>query len=145
MLFKEFYNAYILQESIWTTIPRNVIGMSTSIQDLPDYVPYGFWVDRSGNFIEVSTCGHEDAIEDMASKIVTHLKNNNESPSDFNIGYPAYSTLFNEGWMRVVTSPNSILYEMGPNHNPTPSQEKFLKILQETYEKQQIKRDRAGL
>ena len=39
-------------------VPRKEMGMFISTNDLPSSPPYGFWVDRSGNFAVVPNLDH---------------------------------------------------------------------------------------
>jgi hypothetical protein len=73
MLFNEFYNNFIL-ESVFDEVPRKVMDMYTSYKDLPEKEPYGFWIDKSGNFMPVRPYGHEMALQRITSKAMFYLQ-----------------------------------------------------------------------
>ncbi len=137
MLFSEFYNHYIMCESI-NDVPRKDLGMSTSILELPeDHVPYGFWVDRSGNFIEVKNKDHIGTLVRLVTNARRYLSNQDV---EYNPKF-LYSDLFNIGWCRVVMGNMYVMYEMGARQVATPSQIKFMNILMETYDKKGVVND----
>lgn len=133
--FAEFYN--ILNENV-NAVPSKVLGMSNSTLDLPDYKPYGFWVDRHGNFIEVPRLDHLNIIKGITKAANKYYKENG-------IQYytdPTYGEFLNNlGWCRVVMGHQAVLYEIGDGQTLSNSQLKFLKILQEHYELPNIEKD----
>lgn len=129
MLFEEFYKQKLLKESI-NVVPRKDLGMSTSILDLPDRKPYGFWVDRSGNFLEVGLQDHIGGLVKILNKAKMFLHNQG---IEYVPKY-TYRELLDQGWMRVVLGYSNVMYEMFPRQVMTPSQQKFLTILKEQYE-----------
>lgn len=139
MLFEKIYKELLkyYTESI-NDVPRSLLGMKTSIIDLPEKEPYGFWVDRSGNFLEVDYQDHIGGLERIAKTAQQFLaKQGVKYTPTFR-----YSDLFDLGWMRVVLEYSTIHYELGIRQVPTPSQVKFLKILQETYDKESVEDSR---
>lgn len=139
MLFKEFYNNFIL-EGVLDSVPRKVMDMSTSSKDLPEHEPYGFWMDKSGNFMAVRPYGHENALQRITSKAMFYLQ-------DQGVKYRPSGTrrdLLDEGWLRIVLTKLGIYYQSNPNMEVTQSQLKMLNIMKEQYEKRGIARDNVG-
>lgn len=132
--FLNFCNKILLNEHALDEVPRKALGMFTSVQDLPMEQPYGFWVDRSGNFIPVKVFGHGPAMENIIDKAEKILK---KKGIDLNLPQ-RYGSLFGLGWMRVVIYEHHdgvAHYEFGITRNkPTTSQMKFLKLLVDMYD-----------
>ena len=78
------------------TVAISELGLSSSMQDLPLSKPYGFWMDRHGNFIKGGSMDHSS----VAASILERM---GESVT------AAYDQLFEKGWVRVFLS-NKILY-----------------------------------
>ena len=138
MKFSDFYQSYILSEAILMNIPNKVLGMRP-MEELPGVSPYGFWVDKSGNFIEVSQFRHEETADDLIDRAFDYAKGNNIE-LHFATGGP-YTKLFAQGWMRVVSVNeynDDIRYEI--KSDPSPHQIKFLKRIQELYNATDISR-----
>jgi hypothetical protein len=136
MNFDELYKHLLtLYTENINNIPRKELGMSTTILDLPDNKPYGFWVDRSGNFAEVPYLGHIKTLERIVNHAVKFFR---KEGLEYGPKY-RYNELLDLGWARVVTEGKFVLYEV--QHVATPSQMKFFKILEETYDMQGIVRD----
>lgn len=129
----------MLNEHVIDEVPRKILGMSTGINDLPtSNTPYGFWVDRSGNYLQVGRFGHDAGL----SQIVSRTKNYMDEKGIRYMPNYQYMELLNIGWCRVIMANKNVMYEMAPNQNLTTSQSKFLKILQEMYSREGIVRDR---
>jgi len=129
----------MLNEHVIDEVPRKVLGMSTSIQDLPmDRDPYGFWVDRSGNFLQVSPYGHDEGLDSIVSAAKNYLDKKG-IPAQLSYGY---DQLLNIGWCRIVLSEHKIYYQMGLNQTPTTFQMKFMNVLKDMYDKEVIVKDR---
>jgi len=136
-LYERYLTYYLLKEDVIDEVPRKVLGMSTNVQDLPDETPYGFWVDRSGNFLQVRSYGHEEAIENIIQKASEFLK---KKGIVFNPEC-RYSTMYSMGWMRVVISHSNVYFQTGStNKQPTTSQMKFLKTVEMLYDLVEIKK-----
>ena len=144
-LFQETYNRirdyYLLNEDVMSEVPRRLLGMHTNVQGLPNEQPYGFWMDRSGNFIEVPWCGHEGIGKQIleAAKNFLKKKGIKYTPAS----KETYSALFALGWARVVVSDyaNAIEYEMGKGefaHTASTSQMKMMNFMKEFYEKNRV-------
>lgn len=130
MIFLEFFKKHILKESV-NDVPRRVLGVSTSVVDLPDAQPYGFWVDRSGNFLRVGYQKHIEGLTSIVNKAKQFLQKQN-------VNYEPkyrYVDLLDLGWMRVVIGNNSVMYQMRSGQAVTPAQLRFVKTLQEMYDK----------
>lgn len=131
-LFETYMKIYTLVEHIVDTIPREVLGMSTSVRDLPDDAPYGFWVDRSGNFLQVKPFGHASGIDQIAHKTLKYLLDKGVKGHE-RLPY-TYTCMFEMGWVRVVINNPSVVYEMGrKDRQLTQSQKKFLEFISEFY------------
>lgn len=138
MKFSDFYDSYMLSEAILMNIPNKVLGMQP-MDDLPEVSPYGFWVDKSGNFIEVKECRHEETAEGIVDRAFEYAREHN---IDLQFtGHGPYTRMFSQGWMRVVSVNDyndDIRYEM--TTDPSPHQIKFLKRIQELYNATEISR-----
>lgn len=138
LLFEKLYRELIdLYSENINVVPRNVLGLSTSLQDLPTDAPYGFWVDRSGNFLVVPYLGHEKGIKQVVDRTKEYLKAQGEV---YNPKY-RYSDLFDAGWSRVVTSGPYVEYEVGIGNILTPSQKRFLDFINDLYDKKGVVQD----
>lgn len=137
--FQKLMNYYLLKESVLNDVPRNVMGMSTSVQDLPEHAPYGFWIDRSGNFIVVGQYSHENVGEDLIRKASNYLKTKG---IHYSFNRNVYKSLFAMGWARVVTDYFDVLYEMGMGedaHTPSTAQMRLLNFMKDYYEKGSVR------
>ena len=132
MLFKDFYNEFVLVEGVMDQVPRKLLKTVDNVQYLPDKAPYGFWVDRSGNFREVPMYGHEEAAQEMLTTSSKYLAKKD-------IPFPIqsiYRGMYAEGWIRVVFGSAYLLYQTGDaNKTASHSQMKFLNFMKEFYEK----------
>lgn len=128
---------FLLQESSINSVSPRLLGLSTSMVDLPDTKPYGFWVDKSGNFIKVGIEGHWDVGERII-KVYQHLLKQKGA----NVKIPAdlYRFFLDAGWMRIVISGNVVYYELALESQPTLSQTRFLKFIKDLYEQDMISR-----
>lgn len=135
LLFEKLYRELLdLYSENINSVPRNVLGMSTSVQDLPEHAPYGFWVDRSGNFMSLPYQGHEKGIKQVVDRTREFLKTQG-------VAYTPkyrYSDLLDPGWARVVTSGPYVEYELGVGNILTPSQKRFLEFINDLYDKQGV-------
>lgn len=138
MLFNEFYYHFIL-EGILDTVPRRVMDMSTSVGELPEQAPYGFWMDKSGNFMPVGSYGHDRALQRITSKAMFYLddKGVRFRPSG------KHRDLLDEGWLRIVINARTIYYQIDPDMELTQSQTKMLNFMKDLYDRQEVLRDTA--
>ena len=119
---------YILFES-FEGIPAAKLGLSTSLSQLPEKSPYGFWVDRHGNFI---VCKNVQSHRMTAIDIINKLK--------LPIDKSPHVIMFDNGFMRVVIG-GYVWYETkndGPASHP---QIKFLRYIKDLYNKEEIIQD----
>ena len=91
--FRVFYNESIEQ---WSATN---LGLSKSVNELPDTAPYGFWVDRHGNFLTVEPYGHEEGAEHIIAKA--------KVPYDYRKEHP-YDKVMDQGFIRVVLFNNKV-------------------------------------
>lgn len=135
--FLEFYN--ILNEGVLNSVPRNLLGMETSYGNFPINQPYGFWVDRSGNWISVPYISHSPIALSIIRKANKYLKEKGVERVD---DYSPYKPLYAEGWMRVQLTTSAVYYEFKPsNQIASTAQTKFLKICSEMYDIPDIEKD----
>lgn len=95
-----------------------------SMVRLPLKKPYGFWMDRHGNFVivEGGMGAHEKVgIALLAAEGVTNSKT-------------VYDTLFSMGWCRIMLTLGKVYYEVGLGQRLTPIQRKNMQFINEFYE-----------
>lgn len=75
------------------------LGLINRIVYIPDKKPYGFWMDRHGNYIPVfERMGHDKVAMEILDKAGEDYEEE------------GYDTLLRAGWVRVVTFGNTYLY-----------------------------------
>ena len=126
--FIQFFLENAMPISINTLSPKEM-GLRSSMAYLPDHPPYGFWMDKSGNYM--ATKDHQRSGEEIieaANKLLPR-------GSKINVGLQVYDFLLRAGWVRIVMAPYKIvLWETFPGNFPTQSQKSAMKFLQEFYE-----------
>ena len=137
----------LLNESIFTGVRVAVIGLTrfnpeNPTEGLPPSPPYGFWADKSGNYIVVAgfaSGGHLQAAKEMilaaydAKEDAGELtdKEREELDNSLKRGYGAlYDVLINAGFMHVVLNGPTYYYVAT---NVSVSQLKFIKALEQEY------------
>jgi len=125
--FTQFFK--LIVENKFNEVPRSVVGMETSYENFPQNQPYGFWVDRSGNWIEVETTRHQTVAEYMLDTANDWLKAQGMEQFKY---WDEYNTLFKAGFMRVAMDKDTVYMEM--RSHPTISQERFLEMCKDMYE-----------
>jgi hypothetical protein len=101
------------------------LGLSNTVQDLPDNRPYGMWIDKHGNFTAAKTrMSHAE----LAKAI---LKRAGITPAD---DHEAYKILFENGFVRVVLTEDEVLYGTYRKEDVTQSQMKLIKFIKEFYD-----------
>lgn len=126
MTFDKLYISLLESYDFFNAIPASELGLKTKIVYIPIDTPYGFWVDKNGNFIPVGKLGdHEkiaNTIIDKASKYVHIDKSNIKSP---------YEYLFQQGWLRLVCDKikNKVFWEKTHGIKPNPYQERFMNFV----------------
>jgi hypothetical protein len=140
MVFDKVYNRllnyYLVMENSINDVPRNIMGMNTTYDEFPVDAPYGFWVDRSGNWVVVGYQGHDNLGELIIRRADKYLKDKGLPPVDKgNNDYDStYTILFKSGFMRVTTGQHNCYYELyDPRQKPTTPQQKFLNMCKDMY------------
>lgn len=149
--FKQYYiiNEALITRSGDENIPVKELLLSNNLSELPNVKPYGFWVDRSGNFIDVymsgskNNGGHAGVAKAIIQKALSYkiakdtLTTEEEDeliealkPGKFG---GVYNILLTSGFMHVVLAGNVYYYKTSTGI-PTSSQSKFLRALYEKYE-----------
>lgn len=103
---------------------QNDLKIYNSIVRLPMNKPYGFWMDRHGNFAVVN--GGMGEHERVGEQILQSL------------GVPAkrsvYDTLFAQGWIRIVLVRGKTFYEAGIGQRLVPIQKRNLDFINDFYD-----------
>lgn len=112
--FDQLYN-YILENNSLLKIHKNIL-------KIPMNKPYGFWMDRHGNFVVVN--GGLGAHETIGKELLDEL----------NIPYKksVYETLFANGWMRILLK-GKTYYEF-PGNRLSNMQTRNLEFINDIYE-----------
>jgi hypothetical protein len=114
--FVDFY--YLFEQR---RIPLKIY---TSITRIPMDKPYGFWMDRHGNFAVVN--GGMGEHEFVGEQILNEL------------GVPAkrsvYDTLFSLGWIRIALVRGMTYYEAGIGQRLVPIQKRNLEFINDLYD-----------
>ena len=148
--FKQYF---FIQENISTYINKE--GKTEFIRSsdlllnntgkLPDLKPYGFWTDRSGNYISVDAQGHARAAGDIISASIAFKDANGgltgeeeamlyKSLTSKDEDTGVYRVLFDAGFMHVVLNGSkTVYYYKTATGTPTLGQKKFLNNLTDTY------------
>lgn len=134
------FKQYIFKEGIVTGLAGSQLGMNNTLSNFPKVPPYGFWVDKSGNWIAVPEAHVVDA-RNIINNAYRYKKENNISVSEADdalykekikgFGYP-YRELHNHGFMHIVKAGDTYFYQYG-SAGITPSQKKFLSYIQDEY------------
>ncbi len=95
-----------------------------SVVRLPMDKPYGFWMDKHGNFAVVK--GGMGAHEKIGNLILDQL--------GIDSGGSVYETLFENGWVRVMLDRGKTYYEIQHGRRLTPIQRRNLSFINEFYE-----------
>lgn len=96
----------------------------TSITRLPMNKPYGFWMDRHGNFVIVN--GGMGEHERIGQMILNEI--------GAKAGRSVYDTLFSHGWIRIVLVHGKTHYEAGIGQRLVPIQKRNLEFINDFYE-----------
>lgn len=144
-LFEALYSKYLnyYTEATLITVPTKVMGMYNNIKDLPEVAPYGFWIDKSGNFAIVGSMLHEEVGEHILTKASEYL--NNEEILRMMQTDGIYGTMFKFGFVRVQLAKYNmtVYWENGSGERlTTPAQQRFLEHIRTLYNFQRIQKDR---
>lgn len=138
------FKVYMLIKESISQIPVRELGLTSG--DVPNAKPYGFWVDKSGNYRDVYTSGSKNngGHVGVARSIITALMDykmrngelTDEEEKRFKEILPTYSGVYNvllkAGFMHVVLAGNTYYYKTNSGM-VSPSQKKFLTNLTDTY------------
>lgn len=140
--FLQFFEA-AKKVSDLTSVPRDLLGVSTLFTDLPDNAPYGFWVDRSGNFKVVGRMRHNSEAAKIIAKANNYLERHRMPLIKvYDMENDPYDRLFENGWIRVVLRPEArdIYYSGARDHLATGSQLRFLNFIKDLYEMKRVEK-----
>jgi hypothetical protein len=103
---------------------RIPVKIHTSITRIPMDKPYGFWMDRHGNFavVEGGMGAHETVGEQMLYDMQMPVKRH------------VYDTLFSLGWIRIVLVRGKTFYEAGIGQRLVPIQKRNLNFINDLYD-----------
>jgi hypothetical protein len=102
----------------------NEVRIYNSMVRLPMDKPYGFWMDKHGNFAVVK--GGMGSHEKIGKLILDQL--------GIDSGESVYETLFENGWVRVMLDRNKTYYEKSHLRLLTRIQKRNLSFINEFYE-----------
>ena len=107
---------------------QDTLKIHNSIVRLPMNKPYGFWMDRHGNFAVVrgGVGQHEIVGKQILDSIGTSSKKG------------VYDTLFSLGWVRIVLSQNKTFYEKEVTHRFTPIQKANVNFINSFYDLDEV-------
>ena len=103
---------------------QNDLKIYNSIVRLPPNRPYGFWVDKHGNFAVVK--GGMGAHEEVGEQILKSLGVMKRRST--------YDTLFSLGWVRVLIIQGKTKYEAGIGQRLTTIQKRNLDFINDYYD-----------
>lgn len=103
---------------------QNDLKIYNSIVRLPMSKPYGFWMDRHGNFAVVNggMGEHERVGEQILNSVGAIAKKG------------IYDTLFSLGWVRIVLVRGKTFYEAGIGQRLAPIQKRNLDFINDFYD-----------
>lgn len=138
------FKQYFLTENILSNVRASILGLQVT-SELPPRSPYGFWVDRSGNYKAIDTFasgGHAQAAKEILMNAFNYKDETNqldrheekEFTTAISKGFNSlYRILFELNYMHLVKGGNTYFYYIEGGGLPTTSQQKFLNNLRQTY------------
>jgi hypothetical protein len=114
--FSEYFDIFLERQ--------NDLKIYNSIVRLPMNKPYGFWMDRHGNFAVVN--GGMGEHEFVGEQILNQLS----VPAKRSV----YDTLFSLGWIRIVLVRGKTFYEAGIGQRLVPIQKRNLEFINDYYD-----------
>jgi len=128
-LVNEHYDASVLAD-----IRPSDLGLFNRMIHLPDTKPYGFWMDRHGNFIPVrgGIGSHERTAVDILQKANENLPSYNQI--DFDEVPSFYDFLLDAGWLRIILNSAKVYWEAKPGGRPTPIQQRNMEFMKDFYD-----------
>ncbi len=136
-----FKDYILLNENILTGVKASILGLNTT-SILPPRPPYGFWVDRSGNYKSVegfSSGGHAQAAKEILMNAFNYRDETGQldaaTEREFTkavaAGYGSLYRILGElNYMHVVKGGNRYFFH---GDTITLSQQRFIRNLKETY------------
>lgn len=101
--------------------------LTSNMRNLPEQVPYGFWISPTGSFIPVKSQMHIQVAYDIIDDDMV-LKRKFDEYSDTAAFPSAYGFMFKLGWIRVVNMIDT-LEGSSSNEDLTNSSKRTLKDL----------------
>lgn len=135
--FNHFFNflkeSYAVDPTVLSDLPGSELGLKNRMVFLPDNRPYGFWMDRHGNFIVVKgQQQHGKIAEQIIYKANELLPSYNQIDIDEVPSF--YDFLLDAGWVRIVTTPTTVYWETAPGGRPTNIQMKNMNFMKDFYD-----------
>lgn len=143
--YEQYMKLYVLSENVFDTIPKDKLGMLTSIKSLPTQRPYGFWVDRHGNYMVCPNFSSHTEIVGKMVEVLMKLKKLDKNPLNHK---SPYRFMADEGFMRVVTrnsGMNPIYFSTPNNEEPTHAQMQWLNAVKDWYNFSGIRQDKVDI
>lgn len=125
-------------------VPVKLMGMYKTPQELPNKRPYGFWMDKSGNFIPVGHEAHVEVAYEMLMAANKFLSENGQPEIDMS---DLYWALQKRGFARIVFEPDarrqSVLWVdfSDEKRNTTPAQNRMIDEMMSKYNVHVTRRD----
>lgn len=118
--FVKFFNENVN----FSEISSKELGMFNSMVRLPMTAPYGFWMDKHGNFRPVKGIGdHENVSKDILKR------------AGVDIGKGSYyDYLLFSGWVRIVIHRGKLFWETTPGGFPNNIQKRNMSFMKDFYE-----------
>lgn len=129
LLMNEHYDASVLGN-----IPSSELGMFNRMIHLPDTKPYGFWMDRHGNFMPVKggIGSHERAATEILNRANENLPSYNQIDLDEVPSF--YDFLLDAGWLRIIVTGSKVYWEAQPGGRPNQIQARNLDFIKDFYD-----------
>lgn len=119
--------------SALSDLSSSELGLFNRMIHLPDKRPYGFWMDRHGNYIPVKGPQQHGAIaEQIIDRANDNLPSYNQIDKDDISSF--YDYLLLAGWARIVTTPSMVYWETYPGQRLSNIQLRNMKFMQEFYD-----------
>jgi 20S proteasome alpha/beta subunit len=136
-----FKDYILLNENILTGVRPSILGLTTTAT-LPATPPYGFWVDRSGNYKDITSFasgGHAQAAKEILMNAFNYRDETGQLDAAAEREFErTIATGFNSLY-RILHEVNYMHVRKGGDayffygDNITVSQQRFIKNLKETY------------
>ena len=128
--------------SVISGIKASALGLVTSVsEELPEKLPYGFWVDKHGNYkalIGYNSGGHITGAQEILAAARNYLESEGKLTDKKKEGFKEalsgfkkpYEALYNAGYMHIVMAGKTFHFKA---YNISPPQWKFLTRLEQAY------------